>query len=118
MRTQLETDLSERDLDTMERRCRAASPGPWISYVVGRDFEAGLSYVEVGYCDVMEVLGASAEDQDFIASARDDLPRLINEVRRLRAELNLRNVLKAIDTTMSPEDIGVVAMTPALPVTC
>ncbi len=112
MRTQLETDLTERDLDSMERRSRTAAPGPWISYVVGRDFEAGLNYIEVSYCDTMEVLGASAADQDFIAHARDDLPRLINEVRRLRAELNMRNVLIAIDTARD------VVSTPASPVTC
>jgi hypothetical protein len=90
MGTRLVSELSERDLDLMERRSQAASPGPWISFVVGRDLEAGLNCIEVGYTDVMELLGGTVADQDFVASAREDMPRLISEVRRLRTEMKVR----------------------------
>jgi hypothetical protein len=33
------------------------------------------------------LLGASTEDQDFIANARQDLPMLLREVKRLRSIL-------------------------------
>ena len=72
------------ELDAMERRCNAATPGPWFSYVVGRDLEAGLNCIELGTASLMEVLGASVADQDFIAGAREDMARLIAEVRALR----------------------------------
>src|SRR5262245_43773237 len=93
--------LSERELELMERRCAAASPGPWSSFVVGRDTEAGLSYIELGCCAALELLGGTVSDQDFIANAREDVPRLIDEVRRLRAEMKLRAELLAIGAATS-----------------
>ena len=39
----------------------------------------------------IEVLGTSTEDQDFIAHARQDIPALLEEVRRLRSELGRVN---------------------------
>jgi hypothetical protein len=76
--------LTAHELDAMERRCNAASPGPWFSYVVGRDLEAGLNCIELGNASLMEVLGGTVADQDFIAGAREDMARLIAEVRTLR----------------------------------
>jgi hypothetical protein len=78
-------ELTEYELVVMETLCKAASPGPWCSYVVGRDLEAGLNCIELGSCELLEVIGGNAADQDFIANARMDVPRLIGEVRRLRA---------------------------------
>ena len=102
MAAQYVSDISERDLELMERRSQAATPGPWISFVVGRDLEAGLNCIEVGYYDVMEVIGASAADQDFIAGAREDVPRLIKEVRRLRAEIRVLPCPGAVDVAAAP----------------
>lgn len=123
MGTQSESDLTERELDLMERRSQAASPGPWISFVVGRDLEAGLNCIEVGYCALMEVLGGTEADQDFIASAREDLPRLVKEVRSLRAELKVRATAHAAATRAAPSREAPSRETaPALgqpsPVTC
>jgi hypothetical protein len=36
----------------------------------------------------IETSGATTADQDFMAAARQDIPRLIAEVRRLRALLD------------------------------
>ena len=35
--------------------------------------------------DDIEMLGARAEDYDLVAHARQDIPRLLAELRRLRA---------------------------------
>jgi hypothetical protein len=59
-----------------------ATPGPWKSYVEGRDHTSGDSFIMTGGEDIY-LVGASLEDQDFIASARQDVPALIGEVRRL-----------------------------------
>jgi len=120
MGTQSESDLTERELDLMERRSQAASPGPWISFVVGRDLEAGLNCIEVGYCALMEVLGGTEADQDFIASAREDVPRLVKEVRRLRAELKVRATPHAAGTTrpVAPSRETAPALAQPAPVTC
>ena len=34
--------LTEKDLQEIEERVNAASPGPWISYIEGRDHESDL----------------------------------------------------------------------------
>jgi hypothetical protein len=87
-------DLADDDLERIERLIHAATAGPWISYVAGRDPDATSSYIELGSCNELgtfrslELVGTSAADQDFIASARQDLPRLLREVRALRARLN------------------------------
>ncbi|HTW69077.1 MAG TPA: hypothetical protein VME47_04245 [Acetobacteraceae bacterium] len=77
-------ELTGTDLDEIEARLRAATPGPWKSYVEGRDHTSGSSFVATPSSDI-ELAGATVADQDFIAHAREDLPRLLNEVRRLRA---------------------------------
>lgn len=83
MSTRDGASIDEAELAEMEARCVAASPGPWHSHIVGRDLEAGLNCIELGSCELLEVLGAKTADQDFIASARSDVPRLIADIRRL-----------------------------------
>ena len=86
--------LSEAELDRIERLAEAATQGPWFSYVAGRDAADGSSWIELGACNElgsfrsMELIGGTAADQDFIASARQDVPRLLLEVRALRACLD------------------------------
>jgi hypothetical protein len=43
-----------------------------------------------GRHDDIELTGASVADQDFIAHARQDVPRLVAEVERLRRLLKYR----------------------------
>jgi hypothetical protein len=93
MTFQMFDELSDEELDRIECLIDAATQGPWFSYVVGRDTEVGSNCIEVGYCNELgsfksiEVLGCTVADQDFIASARQDVPRLLLEVRTLRARL-------------------------------
>lgn len=76
--------MTDEELDRLEARLRDASPGPWISFVEGRDHDSGSSFIQTSASDI-ELSGATAADQDFIAHARQDLPRLLIEIRRLRA---------------------------------
>jgi hypothetical protein len=86
-------ELSEEDLGRIERLVEAASAGPWVSYVVGRESDASSNCIELGTCNELgsfkciELTGGTVADQDFIASARQYLPRLVLEVRNLRAQL-------------------------------
>ena len=75
--------LSPASLINMERRCTQATPGPWKSSVEGRDHSSGDSFIMTGGDDIY-LTGASVDDQDFIANARQDIPMLIAEVRRLQ----------------------------------
>lgn len=78
------------DLDAIEARANAATPGPWragteefIDYgaVFGRQIEEdGLSRVRCLVDDLSDIPGTA----EFIAHARTDVPALVAEVRRLR----------------------------------
>jgi hypothetical protein len=80
--------LSDEELTIIEARAAAATPGPWESFVEGRDHHGGDNFVRTGglddTCPDLYLSPASVEDQDFIAHARQDVPRLVAEVRRLR----------------------------------
>lgn len=86
-------ELSDEELERVERLIDAASAGPWFSYVEGRDTEAVSTCIELGSCNElgsfasMRLVGGTVADQDFIAGARQYLPRLLREVRVLRARL-------------------------------
>ena len=72
-------------LDEIEQRVMRATPGPWTSFVEGRDHTSGSSFIRTAADDI-ELSGATIDDQDFIAHAREDIPALIAEVRRLLGE--------------------------------
>jgi hypothetical protein len=80
--------LSDDELYAIEARCNAATPGPWRSFVEGRDHTSGSSFIMTGPVESrgpdIELMGATPGDQDFIAHARQDVPQLLAELRRLR----------------------------------
>ena len=82
-------------LDEIESRAAAAMPGPWVSLVAGRDHTSGDTFIRTGGTDGPDVYvlfsfrgdrkpSWTAEDNDFIAGARQDVPALIEEVWLLR----------------------------------
>lgn len=85
-------EFSDEELDRIERRCDAATEGPWFSErdEVACCIELGECN-ELGTCRTIELSGATVADQDFIANARQDLSRLLHEVRILRARLQAMN---------------------------
>ncbi|NIH87691.1 hypothetical protein [Amycolatopsis granulosa] len=105
--------LSDADLDAIEERVSAATPGPWYFHLLDDDWS--MSLVAVSTVPDSEHTGGRAEfdpgtvvagtlvqhpryvdvaDQrwdenaQFIAAARTDVPRLLAEVRRLRRLLD------------------------------
>jgi hypothetical protein len=78
--------LTDEELQHMRKRCAAATSGPWQSYIEGRDHTSGSSFIMTSGEDI-ELTGASDADQDFIAHARQDIPRLLEEVQRLRQRI-------------------------------
>lgn len=103
--------LTDAELAEMDQRVAAASPGPWVPVLETRTAAGGASFIQVSpeaiqvspeaselddelYLDrfvgTQRVAGPSAQldaDIDFVASARQDMPRLIAEVRWLRSML-------------------------------
>ncbi|WP_457417670.1 hypothetical protein [Roseateles sp. P5_E7] len=70
-------------LREIQSRVDRATAGPWKSFVEGRDHTSGSSFIRTGGDDI-ELSGATDEDQDFIASSRQDIPLLLAEIYRLR----------------------------------
>jgi len=78
--------MTDDELERLQQLCDAATAGPWTASIEGRDHDAGSSFIAtVG--DDIELIGATHADYDFIASARQAVPRLLAEVRSLRARL-------------------------------
>lgn len=81
------------DLDTIEARANAATEGPWewdgwvdpdgTEFWQLRSADGDVLY-PVWLNTSQATLDVSAEDRDFIAHARTDVPALIAEVKRLR----------------------------------
>jgi hypothetical protein len=94
------TSLTAARLSEIERRCAAASRAPWKSYVEGRDHASGSSFIRTGGSRAargadIELTGATVADQDFIAAARQDVPALLAEVRRLKRLVDSRKAARA-----------------------
>ncbi|SCY30894.1 hypothetical protein SAMN02910370_02073 [Lachnospiraceae bacterium XPB1003] len=79
--------LSDNELEEIRKRIENASHGPWNAFVEGRDFESGSSFIQTGSGDI-ELIGATEADYDFIANARQDISRLLDEIVRLRKSVN------------------------------
>ena len=79
--------INETEIKQIQERCERATKGPWISFVEGRDHTSGSSFIRTSGDDI-ELTGASTDDQDFIAHARQDVPALLEEICRLRKILN------------------------------
>ena len=75
--------VTEREMTEIKFRCEQATPGPWKSYVETRDRIVGSDFISTGGEDIY-LTGGTVADQDFIAHARQDIPKLIAEVERLR----------------------------------
>jgi hypothetical protein len=81
--------ITEKELDEIESRVNLAQPGPWKAFIEGRDHESGSSFIMTGENETnrgedIELLGATNEDYEFIANARQDIPKLLREIRELK----------------------------------
>lgn len=80
--------MKQLDLEAIQKRCDASTPGPWVSHIEGRDHVGGDSVIVTGGEDIY-LTGATSADQDFIAHAKQDIPLLIEEIDRLKQLLKL-----------------------------
>ena len=80
-----ESDELSTRLEQIAERCANASAAPWTAFIEGRDHTSGSNCIRTGGTDDLEVLGATPADLDFIAHARQDIPFLLEQLRRLRS---------------------------------
>ena len=83
----MKRELTDEQLDAIAARANAAQPGPWLRYTQSDHASLRSSNGEmVAGTFGWEWGGIEHEaDADFIAHAREDVPALLAEVRRLRA---------------------------------
>jgi hypothetical protein len=118
--------MTERELETIRARERAAAPGPWrVSRVAnvypstvgdGRSHPAvrGLRAPRRVYERAWQQVEA---DMEFMAAAREDVPRLLAEVERLRTvfrDVRHRLLQVANDCPTDPATTEVLAVTLAM----
>ena len=80
-----------KTINSIKECCNKATPGPWKSFIEGRDHTSGSNFIRTAGEDI-ELTGATADDQDFIAEARQNVPDLIDEILRLRDILDKNNI--------------------------
>ena len=71
--------MNEQELQAIEERANAATPGPWSMQQSTLWLDVSIGYLAHGLAE---------RDKVFIAHAREDVPALIAEVRELRAKLD------------------------------
>ncbi len=83
--------ITEEELKEIEIRESCTQNGPWKAYIEGRDHESASNFIMTGNAENratdIEMTGATVNDYDFIANAKQDIPRLINEIRELKKKL-------------------------------
>ncbi|MFJ1791609.1 hypothetical protein [Kitasatospora griseola] len=94
--------MSEEESAAIEQRAAAATPGPRVAWMESRQSIGGCSFIQLdadpagddelyltrvtGGRAIRGIDARTDADVDFVA-ARRDVPRLLDEVRRLRAAI-------------------------------
>ncbi len=73
--------MTDKELDEIEARCRAATEGPWRRYEASGDIES------VGSVPKLIARGTWPHDGAFIVHARTDVSALVAEVKSLREQV-------------------------------
>ncbi|MDE6834254.1 MAG: hypothetical protein K2J39_08455 [Ruminococcus sp.] len=77
--------MTDEELQEIRNRCEKATGGKWTAYIEGRDIECGSSFIQTAGED-LEITGATVEDYDFIAHAKQDIILLLDEIEKLRSQ--------------------------------
>lgn len=81
--------LTPEEIARLRALLAASAPGPWRSMIEGRDHDSGDSFIMTGEGGArgedIYLSGAGVADQDLIAAMQQALPRLLDELERLRS---------------------------------
>lgn len=75
--------LTQDDLNMIKERAKKATPGPWYADDEKWPGNANLQYWFDTHYDGVGAAATKA-DAEFIANAREDIPKLVAEIERLR----------------------------------
>jgi hypothetical protein len=102
--------MTDEELEAIQKRADAATPGPWSAFtdparradqslIVAPPPEYGLIHVQTH-----KDFASLNHDATFIAHAREDIPKLLAEVRRLRDENE--QLSKSVEFCVSKHGLG------------
>lgn len=100
--------MTDRELQEIETRCEAATPGPWKGIrKTGYVYAVDCVTAKCGDSSDKVLVQFNGErwgnDAEFIAHSRSDVPALIGEVKRLRAlVIQHEEEQAAVDNYMPP----------------
>ena len=77
--------MDEQELSIIEDRVNSTTKGIWKSYVEGRDHTCGDDFILAWEGVNIYINGWTLADQDFIANAKQDIPKLLKEIRKLQS---------------------------------
>ncbi|WP_069677315.1 hypothetical protein [Formosa sp. Hel1_33_131] len=91
--------MTEEELKEIEERCLSGTKGPWIPMIEGITHTCGDDFIMIGVKDADDYENLSRgndlylsdgnnEDLNFVANAKQDIPKLIAEIRKLKEKLN------------------------------
>jgi hypothetical protein len=95
--------VTEKHINQIKERLNKTTIAPWVASIEGRDHESGSHFIMTGIPagehiwqekrgEDFEISGATIDDLDFIAHARQDIPSLIEEIERLKALLKKNHI--------------------------
>lgn len=80
--------IKKEELLKLQEICNKATKSPWKTLIEGRDFECGSTFIMTGNENDrdydIEFIRIKNEDIDFITMARNEMPKLINELLELK----------------------------------
>jgi hypothetical protein len=93
--------MTQKALSDIEKRIQNAQNGQWFAIIEGRNQTSGSSFIMTGVENIDDIrnpnrgediylTGAADADMDFIAHARQDIPLLLAEIKRLNFLLKIK----------------------------
>ena len=91
--------MTREELEAIEAREKAATPGPWKKASLSEDYGAGYGMTtffvkqpdgnlyRIGSADTSKKYIEENNNAEFVAHSRQDVPALVAEVKRLNAEV-------------------------------
>ena len=91
--------MTEQELNEIEKRCLSGTKGPWIPMIEGIIHTSGEDFIMTGVHQTNDcknelrgndlyIIDGTKEDLIFMANAKQDIPKLLAEIRKLKEELS------------------------------
>lgn len=91
--------MNSEQLNAIKERAEKATPGPWL--VEESRYEGSFNAVSVDSNYDFPACLMRANNAEFIAHAREDIPQLVAEVERLRRIISDIQLFSDIETAVS-----------------